>query len=211
MTRADNKNRMTESDKFYECYFAYNKWIIFYSEYWLKYDNCHLIVLFISLEKDKLISLWKAGFNLTAAQFRLFSSVFLSNKICFILAMPTKYWVQATFLLITVHKNSNQALQDLIQYLGFLEYWHGSRCYALVVKSPVFLPRSMQTLKQLLLPLIVMKFRNEWPIIPNLREPCLCLSSKNRTSASLLNITHSRYMQIPFLGTPSFIFSPKYS
>lgn len=202
MTKANNKSRITESDKFYEHYVAYNKWIIFHSEYWLKYGNYNLIVLFISLEKDKLIALWKAVFNLTAAELTLFSSV-LSYGICFILAMPTKHWVQPTFLLITVHKNSNQALQDLIQYLGFLEYWHRSRCYGLVVKSSAFLPRSMQNLKLLLFPLIVMKFRNEWTIIPNLREP-----SKNGTSASLLNITHSRYMQRSFLNTPSFVFLP---
>lgn len=79
-----------------------------------------VIVLFISLEKDKLIFLWKAVFNLTAAKLLMFSSVFLNSQICFVPAMLAKYWVQATFVLIIVHKNSNQALQDLIQYLEFL-------------------------------------------------------------------------------------------
>lgn len=64
MTKANNKNRVIELNKFYEHYVDYNKWIIFYSEYWLQYDNRHFTVLFISLEKDKLISLWKAAFNI---------------------------------------------------------------------------------------------------------------------------------------------------
>lgn len=62
---------------------------IVFSKCILKYNNCHL-VLFISLENDKLIALWKALFNFTAKQLRWFSSVILSNQICFSLAMPTK-------------------------------------------------------------------------------------------------------------------------
>lgn len=60
-----------------------------FSKYILNYNNCHLIVLFISLENDKRIALWKALFNFAAKQLRRFSSVILSNQICFILVMPT--------------------------------------------------------------------------------------------------------------------------
>lgn len=50
-----------------------------FSKYILKKNNCHLIVLSISLENYKLPALWKALFNFTAKQLRLFSSVILSN------------------------------------------------------------------------------------------------------------------------------------
>lgn len=63
MAKANNKNRRI-GYFFKEHYVAYNKWIISYSEYWLKYCNCQLTLLFISLEKDKLISHWKAVFHI---------------------------------------------------------------------------------------------------------------------------------------------------
>lgn len=61
-----------------------------FPKYILKYNICNLIVIFISLENDKFIALWKALFNFTAKQLRWFSSIILSNQICFSLAMPTK-------------------------------------------------------------------------------------------------------------------------
>lgn len=136
-------------------------------------------------------------------QLRCFSSVFLSHQVCFILGTPTQYWVQAIFLLITVHKNGNQALQHHIQYLGLLGYWRWNRCYVVFMKPPVFLAKVVWILKMVLFPLNIIKFRNEWASIPNLRESCLHLSSKTGTNASLLNITYKVYIQRAMLKAPS--------
>lgn len=104
MTKANNKSRKTELDKYDEHYNAYNKWVIFYSENWLKYDNCHLIVLFISLE-DKLTALRKAVCNLTAAQCR-FSSFSVIEYALFYLCQQSidckqhTYWLQCIKIVI---------------------------------------------------------------------------------------------------------------
>lgn len=118
--------------------------------------------------------------------------------------MPRKYYVQAIFLLITVHNNNNQALQYQIQYVGLLWYWHWSRYYGVALEPSAFLPKMMQILKPLLFPTSVPKFRSKWATIPNLRDLQLHLLSKTVTSASLLNITYSRCIHRSFVDTSLF-------
>ena len=142
---------------------------------------------------------------LTAAWLRWFCSAFLSLWACFILGMPRKYCVEAIFLLITVHNNSNQALQYQIQYLGFPWYWHRRRCYGVALEPSALLPKLMQILKPLLFPSIVPKFKSKWATIPDLKDLHLHLLSKTVTSASLLNITYSRYIHRSSVDTSLFL------